>query len=129
MTDLKTQVTDQDLREIKHPEIIEIMRTIKKIQNRMKDPDVKDLEYIRVYDKLGKEFDDFFTRNTGIFVRVIRGENLATLASVLYYRDKVLRGLMTQEEIADKLANKFLPAHLKAESDIKLKEMRARGEI
>jgi hypothetical protein len=105
------------------------MKTIKKIQNRMKDSDVTNLEYIRVYDKLGKEFDHFFNRYTNIFVKVVRGENLKTIASVLFYKDKVNRGLITEAELSDKLAQKYLTPEMKAQSDAKLKEMKSRGEI
>jgi len=126
---LQLNISDTQLKGIKTPEIIDIMRTIKQIQKRMKDPDVSGLEYIRVYDKLGREFDSFFNRYTGIFVKVIRGENLNTLASVLYYRDQMARGLITEDQLRDQLASKYLPAHLKAESDIKLKEMQEKGEI
>ena len=129
MSELKTNVTGTDLKEITSPSIISIMKTIKQIQKRMKDPDISELEYIRVYDTLSKEFEDFFDRYTGIFIKVIRGENLSTVASVLYYKDKVDRGLMSQEELSDLLAKKYLPADLKAQSDAKLKEMKEKGEL
>jgi len=128
-SDLLTNVTSEQLLGITSLEVINIMKTIKQIQKRMKDPDVSKLEYIRVYDQLGREFDDFFTRYTNIFISVIRGEDLTTLASVLYYKDQVLRGLVTEEELSDKLAKKYLPTHLKAESDARIKEMKARGEL
>lgn len=129
MSALITKPNNDQLKGIKSPDVIYIMRTIKEIQKRMKDPDIKNLEYIRVYDILGKEFDHFFNRYTGIFVRVIRGEDLSTLASALYYKDQVLRGLITEEQLADKLASKYLPTNLKDESDAKLKEMREKGEL
>lgn len=128
-SDLKLNITDNDLQSIKSTEIINMMRTIKAIQKRMKDPDIICLEYIRVYDQLGREFNDFFEKYTSIFVKVIRGENLNTLASVLYYKDQVLRGIITEAELSDKLATKYLPAKLKAESDAKLKEMKDKGEL
>ena len=129
MADLKTNVTDDELKEITTPSVIYIMKTIKEIQKRMKDPDIAKLEYIRVYDQLGREFDDFFNSYTGIFVKVIRGESLSTLASVLYYKDKVAKGVITEEELADKLANKYLPANLKSESDARLKELKDKGQL
>ena len=129
MSDIKITVTDDDLKNITTPSVINIMTTIKAIQKRLKDPDIAGLEYIRVYDQLGREFDDFFTKYTGIFVKVIRGESLSTIASVLYYKDKVARGLITEEELADRLAKKYLPADLKSESDAKLKELKAKGEL
>lgn len=128
-SDIKNKVSNDELKEITSPAVLYIMHTIKQIQKRMKDPDIRGLEYIRVYDQLGREFDDFFNRYTGIFVKVVRGENLSTLASVLYYKDKVDQGLMSEEELSEKLANKYLPANLKADSDAKIKEMRERGEL
>ena len=129
MADLKTKVTDAELKEITTTNVIYIMKTIKEIQKRLKDPDVSGLEYIYVYDKLSKEFDQFFDRYTGIFIKVIRGENLSTVASALYYKDKVDRGLITQEKLSDMLAEKYLSAELKAQSDAKLKEMKEKGEL
>jgi hypothetical protein len=128
-TNLNLNPTNEDLKGIRSPEILYIMRTIKLIQKRMKDPDIKNLEYVRVYDQLGREFDSFFNRYTGIFISVIRGENLQTLASVLYYKDQELRGLTTEAEVADKLANKYFTPAQKAASDAKLKEMKEKGEL
>lgn len=129
MSDLNLAVTSEQLKSITDPQVIWIMKTIKQIQKRMKEPDIAKLEYIRVYDQLGKEFNHFFETYTDIFVKVIRGENLRTLASVLYYKDQVSRGLITEAKLADILATKFLPPELKAESDAKLKEMKERGEL
>lgn len=119
----------ENLQSIQTPEIKSIIQTIKQIQKRLRDPDLQGLEYIRLYDKLSWEFDDFFNKYTGIFVKVIRGEDLRTVASVLYYKDLHLRGLITEADLADKLATKYLPKHLKQESDIKLKEMKDSGEL
>lgn len=109
---------------IKSPIILNLLETIKKIQKRMKDPDVKDLEYIHVYDKLGKEFDDFFNQNTSIFVKVIKGEDLKIISSVLYYKDQVLRGLLTEDLLSDKLATMYLPPELKRDADLKMRELK-----
>lgn len=128
-TELKSNATNDDLRSITSPEIINIMKTIKQIQTRMKESDVKDLEFIRIYDKLSSEFNTFFEAHTKIFIKIIKGENLTTLASVLFYKDKVLRGLITEENLSNMLAEKYLPSNLKADSDAKLKEMKANGEI
>ena len=129
MAELKTVISNSELRDITSPNVVYIMRTIKAIQKRMKDPDIVNLEYIRVYDALGKEFLDFFDNNTAIFTKVIRGENLNTIASVLYYKDKVDRGLMTEEQVSNMLMKKFLPAHLREDAEAKMKEMKERGEM
>jgi hypothetical protein len=128
-SELKTNISNSELADITTPSVINILRTIKAIQKRMKDPDVSGLEYIKVYDKLGKEFPDFFDTQTKIFTKVIRGENLNTVASVLYYKDKVERGLITESQLSELLAKKYLPEHLKNESDAKIKEMKDNGEL
>ena len=129
MAELKTVISNSELRDITSPNVVYIMRTIKAIQKRMKDPDIVNLEYIRVYDTLGKEFLDFFDNNTAIFTKVIRGENLNTIASVLYYKDKVDRGLITEEQVSNMLMKKFLPTQLREEAEAKMKEMKERGEM
>lgn len=106
------------------PSIIHIIGTIKAIQKRMKDDDIAHLEYMRAYDLLSQEFNDFFDKHTAIFTKVIRGEDLRTIGTVLYYRDKVDKGLITESQVSNLLAEKYLPPNLKAESDAKLKEMR-----
>uniref|UniRef100_A0A6G6ACM8 Uncharacterized protein n=1 Tax=Borely moumouvirus TaxID=2712067 RepID=A0A6G6ACM8_9VIRU len=114
---------------ITDPRVIEIMKTIKLIQKRMKDPDLIDLEYIMVYDTLGKEFSHFSDRYTEIFTKVIRGEKMDIIASILYYMDKIYKGNMTESELSEMLANKFLPANLKADADAKIQEMRSSNLI
>jgi len=126
---MNLNVSNDQLSTIKSPEVIYILQTIKKIQQRMKDPEILQMEYIRRYDKLSYEFDDFFQRYTGIFARVTKGENLDVLASVLYQRDQVLRGIITEEELSDKLAEKFLTKEQKTDADQRLKEMRAEKKI
>lgn len=126
---LKMTINNQELKEITSPNILYIIQTIKAIQKRMKDPDLVNEQYIHVYDKLGKEFSHFSDTYTMIFTNVIRGEKLDTIASVLYYKDKVNRGLITEEQLSDLLAKKFLPEHLKKEADSKIKEMRENGLV
>lgn len=126
LSELKISITDSELNDITTPSVLYIMKTIKAIQNRMKDPDIVGLEYIQVYDKLGKEFNDFFEKHITIFTKVIRGENLNIVASALYYKDKVEKGLMTEAQLSELLAKKYLPTHLKEESDAKIKEMMER---
>lgn len=124
MSELKTNVSNDELMEITTPSVLYIMKTIKAIQKRMKDPDIAGLGYTEVYDKMGKEFSDFANRYISIFTKVIRGENLNTIASILYYKDKIAKGLMTEEQLSDMLATKYLPKHLKEESDAKIKMMK-----
>ncbi|AKI80118.1 hypothetical protein QJ850_gp581 [Acanthamoeba polyphaga mimivirus] len=95
----------------------------------MKDPEIASLEYIRMYDVLGKEFYHFSERYTKIFTDVLQKKNLNTVVSVLYYKDKVERGELTEEQLQNMLAEKYLPKHLKEEADSRIKEMKERGEI
>jgi hypothetical protein len=129
MAQVDLSVTNEQISSITTPEVRHILTTIKQIQKRMRDPDVAPLEYIRVYDKLGKEFDDFFTRYTGIFVKVVKGDDLSVLASALYYKDQVARGLVQESELADLLAKKYFSPSQKEESDRRLQEMREKKEI
>lgn len=126
---MSLEVSQEDLKGISSPEVINIIKTIKEIQKRMKDPDNINLQYVELYDKLSYEFNSFFERYTGIFVKVTRGEDLTTLASVLYYKDQVLRGLVTEEQLSDKLASTYLPANLKKDADVKMKELKEQGKL
>ncbi|MEM0354103.1 MAG: hypothetical protein QXW79_00840 [Thermoplasmata archaeon] len=121
---MEQKLDNQIPSEITSPEIIYIMQTIKQIQKRMKDPDLAKLDYISIYDQLGREFEYFFNRYTSIFVKVIRGESLNTVAAILFYKDKMAKGLITEEQLSEMLAKKYLPEDLKKESDAKIKEMR-----
>lgn len=124
MSELKTNLSNNDLKEITTPSVLYIMKTIKEIQKRMKDPDLVKSEYIVVYTKLEEEFSEFADNHTRIFTKVVRGENLNTIASALYYKDKISRGLMTEEQLSDMLATKYLPSHLKEDADAKIKELK-----
>lgn len=117
------------MKSITSPNVMYIIKTIKDIQKRMKDSDVENLEYIEVYDKLGKEFLYFFDTYTNIFTKVVKGEDLHTIASALYYKDKIEKGLITEPQLSELLANKYLPSHLKEEADAKIKMMKDNGEI
>lgn len=129
MAELKSKISNDELSQITTPSVLYIMKTIKAIQQRMKDPDMCNLSYIRAYDKLSTEFDDFSSKYGSIFIKVMRGENLNTIASVLYYKDKVSKGLMSENELSDMLATKYLPSHLKQEADTKIQEMKKNGEL
>lgn len=113
-SELRTTMTLEDVCGIKTPSIICIMQTIKAIQRRMKEADVVDLAYIQVYDKLGQEFTDFQDRHPTIFTKVIRGEDLGLIAAILVYRDKVERGLMTEDQLSEMLVKKYVSPELQA---------------
>lgn len=108
---------------------IYIVRTIKAMQRRMKESDLVDKEYAVVYDTLSNEFNTFFEAYPAIFTKIIRGESLNTIAATLYYKDKIARGLMTENQLSEQLANKFLPPDLKKEADSRIKEMQESGKF
>lgn len=81
----------------------------------MKETDCIDLPYIQVYDKLGQEFIDFQDKHPTIFTKVIRGEDLGLIAAILVYRDKVERGLMTEDQLSEMLVKKYVSPKLQAQ--------------
>lgn len=114
---------------ITDPEMLSIITTIKQIRTRMKDPSVRNLDFIHMYDQLGREFDDFFENYTSIFVKIIKGDDLKILVSALYYKDKISKGLTTEAWLADKLAKQNMTDDLKRESDVNLKVMKENGTL
>lgn len=129
MAELKNCDNINCLNEIKSPTVLYIIATIKNIQKRMKEPDLTNCEYIRVYDVLGREFRNFADSYTSIFTKVIRGENLSTIATILYYKDQIDRNLLTEQQLSQMLASKYLPENLRQESENNIKNMIARGEV
>lgn len=121
---LKSFISDAELCDIVSPNLINIMKTIKLIQKRMRDPDIVVLPYIGIYDTLGKEFEYFSEKYSKIFTMVIRKEDLNTLISVLYYKDKVLRGLMTEEQLMELLKKKYLTPEQQRQADIGMQKLR-----
>lgn len=89
------------------PQVLYIIDTIKKIQKRMKEPDLINSPYIEVFDTISKEFSSFSDNYTYIMTLVVKGENLNTVASILYYKDLHEKGLITEEELANSLAKKY----------------------
>lgn len=114
---------------ITSPQVIYILKTIKAIQKRMKDPDLVNVEYIRVYDKLSIEFEYFIEKYTDIFTKVVRGESLATIGSVLFHKNKMDNGGTSQEKLRDALMEKYWPENLKNEAKEKMKEMENQDKI
>lgn len=99
------------------PSILHIIKTIKQIQERKRDPAISKLEFTEMYSILSEEFSDFADQYTTIFSTVIRGERLDMVARSLYYKDQLLRGLITEEEIADKIAATVIPLNLRTDVD------------
>lgn len=92
---------------------IYILTTIKAIQKRMKDPDLVYEPFPKVYNKLSFEFPTFFEKNGDIFTKVVRGESLATLACVVFYEDKVRRGIITQESVNKMIEERYIAENLR----------------
>jgi predicted unusual protein kinase regulating ubiquinone biosynthesis (AarF/ABC1/UbiB family) len=117
------------------PSIRHLFDTVRAIRKRLLDPKLSSLSFPEIYQKLSDEFPSFSSEQPRMFVRLVETTKPETtpeerqkifdrITSILYYRDKVMRGLMTEEEVADIVAGKFLTPELKAESDRRLKEMR-----
>lgn len=104
-----TDKTIPELPFIRDPDLVNILKTIKQIQARMKKPDLVNEGYAVVYETLLDEFPDFSTKYNSIFLNVIRGDKIESLATVLYYRSKVVNGEITEEELSQKLASQYLP--------------------
>lgn len=94
---------------VKDLELIGILKTIKQIQARMKQSDLVNAEFAIVYETLLDEFPEFTTKYNNIFLSLIRGDKTESLATILYYRSKVVNGEMTEEELSNKLAEKYMP--------------------
>lgn len=90
-------------------QVLHIIQTIKDIQTRMKE--LTKLSYIEMYHQLSTEFELFYEKHTTIFTKVIRGDDLTTIAAILYYKDKVDNKVMTESDLSQKLAQKYLPTH------------------
>jgi hypothetical protein len=109
---------------ITSPPIVEAICTVKQMLKRMKQPDLADKEFPVIYERLSEEFPEFFQEYSSIFPKVI-DKKLGTIMSILYYRDKFHNGTMTEAEIAQLPASKYMTPELKAESDARMMEMRA----
>jgi len=120
---------EQQIPVITEPEMVNIITTMKQIRQRMKHPSVRNLDFIHMYDQLGREFNDFFERYTGIFVKIIKGDDLRVLVSALYFKDRISKGMTTESSLADRMAGQYMGEDLKRESDTRLKEMKENGTL
>lgn len=93
---------------IENEKIQLILLTIKKMQKRMLDKEFESAEFNTIYTKLSEEFNDFFINYGSIFTKVIQGEDLSTIAGILFYRDKVLSGKMQECKVAELLKKKYM---------------------
>lgn len=105
-----------ELPKIKSTQIIYIISSIKNIQHRMLEPELINADYATVYSVLQSEFNDFYEKYDKIFKLVVDGENLYTVASILYFKNKCDQGLASEQEVADMVNSKFIPENLLNES-------------
>lgn len=112
---------------IKSPVVIRILTDIREMRRRLRDPDLANQGFAVCYQKLSEEFDWLFRTQHRLFMRIVEKNETAiqNLLGVLYYQDQVYQGKKTEREVADIPAKKYLPAHLKDESDRKLAEIYA----
>lgn len=114
-----TETNNEDYKSlgIMSPSVLYIIKTIKAIQKRMKDPDLVNSEYIRVYNQLSDEFSDFIEKYgyINIFTKVIKGDDLSNLCCILFYKDKVQKGEMTEAELSELVFKKFMPEGIQKE--------------
>ena len=89
---------------IKDPSIIGILKTIKQIQARMKQPDLVSAQYAVVYQTLLEDFPDL---SDSILRSVISGDKNGLLASILYHKSKELEGSLSETELSKMLAKKY----------------------
>lgn len=121
------QLPKPDLKTITSARVLAIIDTIKRMQNRMKSRDLINEDFAIVYSTLSDEFPIFFENNPEIFKLIVskNKQNLQILTQILYCRDRVDNGLMTEGELSETLSKIYLPKNLKEDSDKKLKEMMA----
>jgi hypothetical protein len=116
-----------DLKSITSTRVLAIIDTIKRMQNRMKSRDLINEDFAIIYSTLSDEFPLFFDNNPEIFKLIVskNKQNLQILTQILYCRDRVDNGFMTEGELSETLSNIYLPKNLKEESDKKIREIRA----
>lgn len=112
MTTFHNTSTKTDLPNIKSALVTGIILSIKQIQKRLKDPDVACLSYYEALEKMTSEFTQFATDHGSIFTKVVGCEDLSTIASILYYKDKVDSGAMTESEVSSLVNKKYIPEKL-----------------
>ena len=108
---------------IQSESVRKLVKTIKSIQKRMMDSDLVSAEYITVYSVLSEEFKDFSDSYPELFKKVTSGTDIQTVSSILYFRDRYERGLITEEQLAQMLNKRYIPAHiLDTPCDVRRKE-------
>lgn len=114
MTELK-KVTDCDLNRITSPSVKNIILTMKKIQARMKEPDVVNLSYMDRYTLMTIEFTQFAERYGTIFSKLVGGGDgdLELIAQILYYKDKEEKGIISEDKIFKMVEETYLSDKIK----------------
>lgn len=90
--------------------VTSIISNIKHIKHLMNQPEYSKLSFGQLHLKLVKipRVGEFQMNNSTIFNMVISKRDLTTIASILYYKNKVDSGVMTSEELASKVSQKYV---------------------
>ena len=125
-----------ELADIKSDQIVYILQMIKYMRTRMKEPEIKSMNFARAYDTLGKDpmLDHFFDRYTKLFIQVLENKpgDLQMMVTLLYYKDMMNQGKITQTEVdvlSKELAKKHMPQHLYDESNKNITDLKTTGKL
>lgn len=92
---------------IKDPSIIKVLWSIKKVQERMKKPDLVNASFGNVYQTITEEFQEFANMSDSLLRSVISGDKNGLVASILYHKSKELEGKISEPELANMVAKKY----------------------
>lgn len=95
------------------PSVLEKLVVIKNIQSVMKEPSMIHKSFAETYQRLSEQFEDFANQYPLIFTKVVRGDDLSTLAGSLYYEHCVETGTITSEALAQNLFDHYASDELK----------------
>lgn len=84
-----------------------IIITVKEMQKRMLDQDLVNEEFAVNYDRLSREFNDFFEKYPNIFSLVVKCKDPYVLAQIVYFYSKCMKGEKSEEEIANMVFSKL----------------------
>jgi hypothetical protein len=116
-----------ELPDLQSKQVIYILTVIKYMQKRMCEPDIRIMNFARAYDTLSKDknLEHFFNRYTSIYIKVLENKlpSMRVLAGTLFFLDQNYQGKISEAELADILASKFMDENQKKESDKAVKQL------
>src|SRR5690625_3952520 len=98
---------------INNQEIKDIILTIKEIQKRMNLHQESSMKFPVMYEKLTNEFKSFSKNFPFIFDMVLHNKSLETIASALYYRNRMENNEINEKQITKQLVDKYFPDDIK----------------